>query len=477
MRTLIWSVVILLGLGGAALAEVTAGARHPDEAGHCLQCHGQRGSIRQFPNGEYVSTHVDGDIFRRSVHGRLACSACHREFSVESHPQRTFRNKLQYQVRGARICRGCHTDEQLTRRPIHLSLLEKEQGGEALVCTTCHSAHAVTPVSGGSLAASEGNYCLGCHENENHMAFLNGESRSIRVDAKDLRGSPHRNLSCSDCHFGFSSEAHPKRRFRSDRDYVLASAEVCKRCHFDKYTKMTEGIHYAVLSVGDANAPTCTECHGGHATTSVNKDRLSTVRKCQSCHEDVYRTYAQSVHGNALFNEHNTDVPICIDCHAAHSTKDPHTAQFHEQTPDMCSGCHADEALMGKYGISTGVVKTYLSDFHGVTLSLYKLEGDKEYRHTRLAVCTDCHGIHDIARISGSVSSVVKGKLLARCRSCHHDASEAFPDAWLSHYEPSLSSAPAVFIVEASYKVLIPLMVAGLILQIFLHLWRYLVNR
>jgi hypothetical protein len=66
---------------------------------------------------------------------------------------------------------------------------------------------------------------------------------------------------------------------------------------------------------------------------------------------------------------------------------------------------------------------------------------------------------------------------VARCRKCHADATENFPDAWLSHYQPSFKRAPLVFAVTFLYKLFIPVIVIGLILQILLHIWRYAVNR
>ncbi len=52
-----------------------------------------------------------------------------------------------------------------------------------------------------------------------------------------------------------------------------------------------------------------------------------------------------------------------------------------------------------------------------------------------------------------------------------------FPDSWISHYEPSLKRAPLVYVINLIYKIFIPFMMVGLILQILLHIWRYAVNR
>jgi hypothetical protein len=144
----------------------------------------------------------------------------------------------------------------------------------------------------------------------------------------------------------------------------------------------------------------------------------------------------------------------------------------------MCGNCHSNATLMGKYGLSTEVIKTYLSDFHGMTLSLYRKEAQKRYRPSpAMAVCTDCHGTHSITRLSNADMGVVKKNLLNRCRTCHPDATENFPDAWLSHYKPSLKVAPAVFITEQFFKIIMPIMIVGFLCHIFLHLWRYLANR
>jgi CrcB protein len=104
-------------------------------------------------------------------------------------------------------------------------------------------------------------------------------------------------------------------------------------------------------------------------------------------------------------------------------------------------------------------VKTYLSDFHGSTVSIYRDQAAGADQPARpIAVCTDCHGTHDIKSMSALGPGTVKAQLLRKCRQCHEDASVAFPDAWLSHYTPSLSRTPVLFIVDRSYMVLLPLM-------------------
>jgi hypothetical protein len=122
------------------------------------------------------------------------------------------------------------------------------------------------------------------------------------------------------------------------------------------------------------------------------------------------------------------------------------------------------------------VLSTYLADFHGVTASLRKT-GTASTGTGPVAVCTDCHGIHDITKVDDPNSTVMQANLVKVCQRCHAGAAENFPAAWLSHYEPSWDKAPIVYAVTVFYWIFIPFVVGGLILQILLHLWRVVVNR
>lgn len=458
-------------------AEVAVDQALSEETKHCLECHGQQGLTLTFQNKESVSAYVDADKFSSSVHALLGCTACHPEFSRENHPERVFRSRVQYSAKVSSVCRQCHADEQIKKAPVHAALLSREGG--APVCSECHSPHVIVATGGGPAAASEKQYCLGCHRHELFMKVRNGEQVSLKVAAEALDASVHGRLSCVDCHFGFSTSEHPKRNFKSSRDFSIAHADACRRCHFDKYTKTLESIHYTVLSKGNLNAPVCTDCHGAHGVSQARADRLKSARRCERCHSEIYRTYVSSVHGSALVNEHNADVPICVDCHTAHTIEDARTLDYREKVPDICGRCHANEVLMKKYGLYTGVVNSYLQDFHGITLKLYKQQkgGEAAQKRRLIATCIDCHGVHDITKTSGPETNLVKARLMKQCQRCHPGATEEFPDAWLSHYEPSLKNAPLVFLINLLYKIFIPFMLIGLILQILLHVWRYAVNR
>jgi len=450
----------------------------PEGIEKCLGCHGDRGIVKKFQNDESVSAYVNPERFRVSAHGQFTCATCHTDFSVSAHPQRTFKSKKQYKVRSAAVCRRCHSSQQLRKKAVHTAVLGDYTEGVSPVCTDCHEAHSTFPVKGGKILRTEKEYCLNCHAGRSEMVFRDGERYSVAVDTASLQASVHRELSCSDCHFGFSSKGHPKRNFRTKRDLAIANAESCRRCHFDKYTMTLESIHFTLLSQGNLYAPVCTDCHGSHSIREGRVEKILSGKRCKQCHKDIYDIYAQSVHGKALIDEHNQDVPICVDCHKAHDIRNPLTTGYRERIPEMCGDCHANKEIMRKYGLSTDVVTTYLSDFHGVTLGFYKRQKGELYKPGKpIAVCTDCHGTHNISKTTGADATIIKANLVKTCQKCHKGANENFPSTWVSHYVPSMNKASLVFVVNQAYKIFMPVLVIGLLLQILLHVWRYAINR
>lgn len=449
-----------------------------DETEQCLGCHSKQGIVIQFRNGESEIAVIHARQFRLSAHGSISCSSCHTDFSAKNHPTRIFKSSKQYKIRLSRTCRRCHSDNQLQSKPVHITLLEKEREGATLPCTDCHNAHTMMPAAGGKLLKSESDYCMKCHTRHQNMIFRNGETISLAIDESYLRASVHNELSCSDCHFGFSSNEHPDRTFRTRRDYAIASCQTCRRCHFDKYSETLESIHFAQLNQGNLKAPVCTDCHGSHSIQKGRTEKLLSAKRCEKCHQVIFSTYAASVHGKALTDENNQDVPICVDCHKAHDVSNPRTLEFRENIPEMCGNCHANKEIMGKYGLSTAVLKTYLADFHGITLNFYKQQKEKLIEPGKpIAVCTDCHGTHNIQATVSSDTAIIKKNLARQCLKCHPGANKDFPDTWLSHYEPSLHKAPLIYIIKLACKSFLILMAIGISLQILLHLWRYASNR
>lgn len=326
-------------------------------------------------------------------------------------------------------------------------------------------------------ATSDVDTCLACHSDPQLMkATTDGAKVSLLVDRATLGGSVHKGLACTDCHAGFAEIPHATGTYQTARELSLKYDEQCRRCHFTNYTKTLDSVHQASVKRGDRMAPVCVDCHGSHDIQTPAQPRTRVSQTCARCHEGVATAYAKSVHGRSLGSANEADVPVCTDCHRTHEIGGPHQVEWELRTPQLCGSCHADEARMKKYGLSTAVLRTYLADFHGKTASLRQHRGVATDGPI-VARCTDCHGVHDIEKVDDPNSPVLKANLQQTCNKCHADSNPNFSGAWLSHYEPSLRRAPMVYGVKVAYAILIPFMIGGLGLQILLHLWRLMVNR
>jgi hypothetical protein len=243
--------------------------------------------------------------------------------------------------------------------------------------------------------------CLGCHEDKDlTLTLKDGATMRLYVDQKEFTRSVHGSqLVCTDCHARYDQDHPSGATFPSQRAYVTAAYETCKKCHFDTYTRTLESVHYELLKGGLDSAPVCTDCHGAHNIQNPHEKRAMVSRSCATCHAGVYERYARSVHGKALVQEGNQDVPACADCHTHHQIEQPGTKRFRLGSPDICIRCHGDHGRMAKYGISTSVAQTYLADFHGVTASLTR--GASPAAQQVVVTCVDCHGAHEIPAPQG----------------------------------------------------------------------------
>lgn len=336
--------------------------------------------------------------------------------------------------------------------------------------------HSTALAAGPDPLSNEG--CLGCHQQPALAITLkSGEKIPLTVDKATFEASVHSSkITCLACHSEITSVPHAKLEANDRREYQLQRYEACKTCHFEQYTKTLDSTHYHQLTEGNRQAPVCTDCHGSHAIGPPDVPRASISKTCAQCHNTISAQYATSVHGKALVNGNdNGDVPVCTTCHGVHKMEDPRTASFRLDSPELCASCHANTAMMTKYGISTNVFQTYLKDFHGVTVGFYEKQDSNIWSFK--AVCTDCHGVHDMRKVDDPESSVIKANLVKTCQKCHPDATTNFPTAWLMHYEPSPTKFPIVFFVRTFYWIIIPLMVVGVSIHVLLDLWRSMANR
>lgn len=321
--------------------------------------------------------------------------------------------------------------------------------------------------------------CLACHASPDLQTELpSGQILDLTVFPGAFDNSVHgmAGIGCVDCHTDIDGYPHPPFEGNTRRGYTIFNYQTCRGCHEDKYEASLDSVHQQALAAGNFNAAVCTDCHGVHNIKPAGEPRNQIPQTCRQCHTTIFDQYAESVHGAALLGEGNPDVPSCVDCHGVHSLQGPSSdARFRLFSPQLCAECHADETLMERYDISTDVFDTYVSDFHGSTVTLFQqIAPDQE---TNKPVCSDCHGVHDIASVSDPDSPVIKENLVLTCQKCHPDATANFPSAWLSHYRPSPEHWPLVYFVDLFYKFFIPGVLGGMAIFVVSDAGRRLVER
>lgn len=205
--------------------------------------------------------------------------------------------------------------------------------------------------------------------------------------------------------------------------------QLCSFCHPDVRVEFKTSIH-------SSEEVTCVSCHGGNPRAdSVEAAHRGDFRKnlsrrdipalCNTCHgntammrpynlpTDQYALYQTSQHGKALARG-DLQAAVCTDCHGVHGilAKDnPRSGVHPRNTPQTCGRCHADPAMMKKYGWTSDPLAGFLAGRHGEALNSRQNENAPE--------CSRCHGAHGAAPPGvGDVNKV--------CGQCHSTARTYF---------------------------------------------------
>lgn len=320
---------------------------------------------------------------------------------------------------------------------------------------------------GAASVAQDNPGCVGCHTTRDlKTQFPSSEKLPLAIDVASLKSSVHGTQNCSACHRSISKFPHPKKTARDYREYQVESSRQCQTCHAEQASQEFAGNHARAIAGGNRNAAVCTDCHGSHAVTKPDVPRHKISTKCGRCHGAIYAQYISSAHGRSLLEIDNPDVPGCSDCHEAHTGEDPKNQAFRLRSPKLCAKCHANAGLMRKYNISADVFSTYVADFHGLTVTLFEKQHPDQKINT--AVCTDCHGIHDIQKVSDADSTAIKENLLNTCRKCHPEANLSFPDSWVGHFPPTRDRYPIVYWVNVFYWIIIPVTIGGMVVFVLI---------
>ncbi len=248
------------------------------------------------------------------------------------------------------------------------------------------------------------NRCLTCHAAEREAATVGVHSDN--------------GVQCVECHGGNAAASQlPAAHGNGFTGHLdkIATARLCGSCHSDPNKMREYGLNTAELAEyrtsrhgqllfdrHDANAPTCTDCHGTHviyppydARSKVYPTNIPGT--CAHCHADAklmakyqIRTdqleqFTASAHGLALFQKRDFAAPTCVSCHGAHSALPP----THTQVASVCGNCHQLVAT----AFNTGP--------HGAATRSGRLKG-----------CLGCHTNHGTQRVADD-------SIARTCDRCH----------------------------------------------------------
>jgi predicted CXXCH cytochrome family protein len=134
---------------------------------------------------------------------------------------------------------------------------------------------------------------------------------------------------------------------------------------------------------------------------------------CGICHSEVRVEFDRGVH--------KLEGLACTSCHGgdanATTVAAAHRAPFRgvprrRDIPALCASCHSQVSRMRPYNLPSDQYALYQTSQHGLRLA----KGDE-----KVAVCTDCHGVHEIRPPSDPKSSVFTRNIPATCGKCHGD--------------------------------------------------------
>jgi formate dehydrogenase gamma subunit len=211
------------------------------------------------------------------------------------------------------------------------------------------------------------------------------------------------------------AQAEPKGLSNSD----------CLACHGD--SALAKEVDGKVVSLfvdekhfGDSahGSLDCASCHSD--VKAVPHEPAPAKVDCSQCHSDAQQVYSQSLHAKAIQNGIGK-AASCLDCHGSpHEIKpsaDVSSKTNHANIAATCGACHGEKFVMEGTGISNRPFLSYKESVHGRAVAA---------GNAKAAVCTDCHGSHDIRPPSDVQSSIFKFNVPKTCGQCHASVATEF---------------------------------------------------
>jgi cytochrome b subunit of formate dehydrogenase len=195
-----------------------------------------------------------------------------------------------------------------------------------------------------------------------------------------------------------------------DKDLKKKNADGKETSVYVDEEKFAKSIHAKLL---------CTACHTDIKEVP-HEERLKPV-SCAQCHRIETDIYMKSDHGIAL-SKGVTEAATCQACHgephALLNYRNPESPVHRNNIPATCAACHGNSAEMEKYKLrQRAVIVTYDKSVHGLAHA-------KGVANS--AVCSDCHGTHDLHRSTNPQSKLYWQTLPGTCGKCHDNVRQTY---------------------------------------------------
>ena len=187
-------------------------------------------------------------------------------------------------------------------------------------------------------------------------------------------------------------------------------------------------------------AAAATAAHAQTGTPAGPAPVTAASGRCGVCHPAERVQFEKS--------RHALEGVRCVSCHGGNDRSldagTAHGAGFRgrparQDNPRLCATCHADEARMRPYNLPVDQYALYQTSGHGQRLA----RGDRQ-----VAVCSDCHGAHEILAARDPASSVYQLNIPQTCGRCHGDQAGSAARGRRDVLKQYLSSVHARALIE-----------------------------
>lgn len=359
---------------------------------------------------------IKGELWEKEVHKLPACIDCHQPHKI--------RKVFYEQGMADEDCLRCHSNEGLkSARTGHSMFINTKQTSGSVhakvACSQCHTGVNPSKVRPCENITSKVD-CASCHA-------AVGDEYKMSTHGKLFARNDQNAPTCSECHgtHGILGKKNPASEI-----FPTNIPTLCAKCHREGETaavryqgtqhniinNYSESIHgKGLLKSGLTVTATCTDCHSAHRelphtdpNSTIHPSNISNT--CGTCHTGIQEQFAQSIHSPDV-TKTDKKLPVCNDCHSAHTIKRTDQDDFKFSVMNNCGKCH-------EY-----IASTYFDTYHGKVTQL---------GYAKTAKCFNCHGAHDIYPVTDARSHLNRINIVKTCQQCHPAANRQFA-GYLSH--------------------------------------------